>query len=208
MTTTYPSLAQHRPRTTKGPQSHDVAFLPLLGMCGTAVACGVAIAVDLRAAVVVAAVALAIATLHTRLWLHLTIVSLSGLVLLSWGFNNVPFPLGGMAVPLVDVLLIYALAASFRLWWPLATRTPIGRQLLGLLSILSLVTLLRLVADVPRFGVTAGRDALYTLEALGSACWVGCRLDPRSPPLNSSAVRPLAGSHLVLPAVPSEGATC
>jgi len=126
---------------------------------------GIAIAVDLRITVALLAAVLAAATVHTRMWLTVMTVVIAGLVLLSWGFNNIPFPAGGLAIPLVDVLLLYALVASFPLWWSATTQSHLGKRLLLLLCALAFVAAVRLALDIPRFGVVAGRDALYVLEA-------------------------------------------
>ena len=105
-------------------------------------------------------------SLSTRVWLGVSWFLLAGLVVLSYGFNNVAFPLPGANVPLVDVLLVFALAASFPFWRD-ATLTPLGRRLIWLLSLMTLIALARLAVDVPHYGQTAGRDALYVLESWG-----------------------------------------
>jgi hypothetical protein len=123
-------------------------------------ATAIGITVDLRLAFVGVAGLLAAATLHTRAWLPLVGISLTGLVVLASGFNNIPFPLGGLTIPLVDAVLLYALIATGPLWWRLAARSTLGRRLLVLLLLLTAVATLRLLFDFPTYGVTAGRDAL------------------------------------------------
>jgi len=139
--------------------------LALLAALMVAIGTGALIAVDPRAAFTAAFAAAAAASLYTPAWLPVIALSLAGLVVLSWGFNNIPFPAGGLTIPLVDVLLIYALLATIPLWSRLAARVRLVRNLLILLVVLAAISALRLLVDVPRYGATAGRDALYVLEA-------------------------------------------
>lgn len=99
-----------------------------------------------------------------RLWLPATWTVLFGLVVWSYGFNNISLPVGDLQVPLVDAVLAFALVASFP-WWRDLRHDRLGRRLLVLLSLLSLVAAGRLLFDFPRFGVLAGRDALFVFEA-------------------------------------------
>lgn len=114
----------------------------------------------LGAALAISAIALA----ATRTWLWLIWGSIAGLVVLAWGFNNIPLGAGGLSIPLVDAVLLYALVASMPVWLS-ATKTRLGRRVIGLLLFLSIVAGVRLLFDVPEYGVLAGRDALYVLEA-------------------------------------------
>jgi O-antigen ligase len=126
---------------------------------------GIGTAYDVLVSGAIAAVGLAGMTLHTRAWLLLTSVVLAGLILLSWGFNNIAVPLGGAVVPLVDVILVYALVASLPLWFWIASSSPLGRRIAWLLGCVTAVAAVRLFVDIPKYGLLAGRDALYVLEA-------------------------------------------
>lgn len=105
-----------------------------------------------------------VASLHTRAWIAATWVTLAGLTVWSWGFNNIPLPLGGVSIPLVDAVMGYAIVASFPRWRAI-TRSTVGRRVLALLVLMSVVAAARLGFDLPRYGVIAGRDALYVAEA-------------------------------------------
>ena len=93
-------------------------------------------------------------------WVYALLVAISGLTLWSYGFNNVPLI---RPLPLVDALVFFAVTFSFRRWWALR-RAPIVSRSLFLLTALSMVVLLRLVVDIPRFGLLAVRDALFAFE--------------------------------------------
>jgi O-antigen ligase len=123
----------------------------------------------LLAAVVIGGLLL-VAGLRTRAWLVLTWIMLTGLLVLSYGFNNVPVPLGPIRVPLVDLLLIYALVASAPIWRPVL-RTQLGKQLVVAGAVLIVVILFRLTMDLPEYGIVAVRDALYVVHV--SAVFVG-----------------------------------
>lgn len=111
--------------------------------------------------ILVAAALLVAALRMRRWWRHALWITVIGLALFSYGFNNVP--LAVLPVPLVDVLVVYAVLGSFPLWWALR-REPLIRRLLVFNVVLSAVVAGRLFVDYPRFGLLAGRDALFALE--------------------------------------------
>lgn len=115
----------------------------------------------------------------TRLWIGLVWLLLGGLLVWSYGFNNVPLPLGLINIPLVDGLLLYVLVGSSPMWLPVL-RTGTGKRVLFALVALVVVALGRLVVDLPRFGVLAGRDTLYVLHGFGVFVGVAlARAQPR-----------------------------
>ena len=109
-------------------------------------------------------------------WRHSLWTAIIGLALFSYGFNNIPVP--PTPAPLVDVLLLYALVGSLPIWWRLRSHD-IVRRLVVVLVFLSLVAGLRLLVDIPRFGLLAVRDALYVFElwtlfpAIAMGFWLG-----------------------------------
>jgi len=110
--------------------------------------------------------AILVAAVFRGAWKAATWLILAGLVFLSYGFNNIPAPLPGVRVPLVDVVLAYLVAGSFP-YWKEMWRGRRTRRIIWLLVTLSGVGLVRLVVDVPRYGILAGRDALFLLETWG-----------------------------------------
>lgn len=127
---------------------------------------GLGILTEPRISLAVTGCLMVVGLFYGRLWIIMTIAALVGLVVLSYGFNNVPLPAGGTPIPAVDVAIAVSLISSYRIWRS-ALATRFGSWIFGCLVILSLVAFLRLISDVPRYGLVAGRDALYVLEAWG-----------------------------------------
>lgn len=88
-------------------------------------------------------------------------IAIWGLVLFSYGFNNIPVPL--TPAPLVDSLVLYALIGSFAVWRKLAL-CPKVRKFFVSLSLLSIIGFIRLLFDIPHHGLLALRDALFIFE--------------------------------------------
>lgn len=112
-------------------------------------------------------------TARTR-WAYALWVALFGLAIWSYGFNNVPLI---RPLPLVDALVFFAVLATFRRWWALR-KAPEVRKLIVLLSALLTVVILRLVVDIPQYGLLAVRDALFAFElwVILPAIALGCML--------------------------------
>lgn len=92
-------------------------------------------------------------------------LNLAGLMTMSYGWVNIP--VGPLPVPVADILVLYSVAATRRQWIPLVrTRGSAYRRFVMVWSALACFVLGRLVFDVPRFGITAVRDALYVPEFL------------------------------------------
>jgi hypothetical protein len=87
--------------------------------------------------------------------------TLAGLLLLSYGFNNIPVP--ALRIPIVEPLALVLLAATHRDWIPF-TRTRAGRPITAGLVVVSTVGLMRLPFDVPEHGVLAFRDLLWVID--------------------------------------------
>lgn len=109
----------------------------------------------------------ALALKATMAWLIGSWIVLAGLMILSYGFNNIPLPAGGASAPLVDAFILFGLFSSSPWWWRWVRDDTRTRRIFFLLVFLSAVGIMRLVFDLPRHGVTAARDALYILEAWG-----------------------------------------
>lgn len=113
-----------------------------------------------------------------QLWKYGIWVSLFGLAIWSYGFNNIPLV---HPLPLVDALVGFAVIFSQRYWFSLR-RFRIVRNLLILLLALVSVVCFRLVLDMPRFGLLAPRDALFAFElwVIFPAIVLGITLGERS----------------------------
>lgn len=100
-----------------------------------------------------------------RRWLALTAVVFGGLVLLSYGFNNVPFPVGPVRMPAVAIAIPVLAIMSFPVWRPALSEQG-SRRIAVVATAVVAMTFLRLLVDVPRFGVVAVRDALFAVDLL------------------------------------------
>ncbi len=127
-----------------------------------AIVVGVVIAVEPTAAIVIAfAVLMPLVLISVRnLWAYAIWVAIFGLAVWSYGFNNVPLI---RPLPLADALIIFSVIFGFTRWWPLH-RVTVVRRLLFFLSALMFIVLLRLIVDIPSFGLLAVRDALFAFE--------------------------------------------
>ncbi len=97
-----------------------------------------------------------------RLPAELLVVLIAGSVVLDFGFANVGLRLGGLPLPLTEILLLPLVGIALvrvrslhDLGWP-------GVFLIGFLALATL----RLVVDVPRWGTFAVRDYTTPLETL------------------------------------------
>jgi len=129
-----------------------------------AIAGGLLAGVSLTLGVVIALFAvflfLMLLMAYGKLWAIPLWIAIFGLAIWSYGFNNVPLV---RPVPLVDVLVLSALIFGFPRWWGLR-RFPVVRRLLTFLSLLLIIVFLRLIIDLPKFGLLAVRDALFAFE--------------------------------------------
>lgn len=95
------------------------------------------------------------------LW-YVFAATLGGAMVLEYGFANLGIHVSTLAVPLAEMvlgLLLVGAVFSHRDWvWRLHPVFP-------LLALLWLVTVARLLVDVPRYGATAVRDATLPIEA-------------------------------------------
>lgn len=100
-----------------------------------------------------------------RIWQILALVALSGYILLNYGFANVALHIGGLPIVIGDALMLAALAMVV-----LSGRISIMRELRepAVLALFALIlfSFIHLVADVPRFGFMAVRDASLYMEGL------------------------------------------
>jgi len=119
-----------------------------------------ALSPNLAFGVVLAFWGLTVVAISRMAWAYALWGAIFGLAVWSYGFNNIPLI---RPLPLVDALVFFAVAFSFRQWWPLR-QVPAVRRLLTLLLFLLLVVVLRLMVDIPRFGLLAVRDALFVFE--------------------------------------------
>ena len=95
-----------------------------------------------------------------NVWKYGILVPLFGLAIWSYGFNNIPLI---RPLPLVDALAWFAILLSLSYWWKL-TRFPMVRQFLFFMVILTIITIIRIIVDTPKYGLLAPRDVLFVFE--------------------------------------------
>ncbi len=103
--------------------------------------------------------------LRSQMWQILVLVALSGYILLNYGFANLAFRVGGVPLIIGHGLMFAALALAAvggSIHMGKALREPTAWLLLAL----TLLTLLHLVSDIPRYGFYAVRDASIFLESI------------------------------------------
>jgi O-antigen ligase len=102
---------------------------------------------------------------HLELWQALVIVALTGYMLLSYGFENLAFHVGGVPIIISYGLMYGALALAvfrYRHLMPRALHEPAILCMLGLFAL----ALLHLAVDVPSYGIWAVRDATMCLDGV------------------------------------------
>ncbi len=137
-------------------------MLFLVGICALSIVVGVVLVFNLEITlgiVIALFVSLFLLTV-SHSWTYALWVAIFGLTIWSYGFNNIPFI---RPLPLVDALVFFAVLAAFPRWWVLR-KEPKVRNLIILLSALLTVVILRLVVDIPQYGLLAVRDALFAFE--------------------------------------------
>ncbi|GBD39720.1 hypothetical protein HRbin37_02006 [bacterium HR37] len=137
-------------------------ILPAIGICLASVAVGLAVTLNPKIAFGggFALLALTFVLITRNSWTYALWVAFFGLAVWSYGFNNVPLI---RPLPLVDALVFFAVLAAFPHWWALR-KEPEVRGLIILLSALLAIVVLRLVVDIPQYGLLAVRDALFAFE--------------------------------------------
>jgi hypothetical protein len=105
--------------------------------------------------------------METEAWQIITLVALTGYVVLNYGFENLTIPLGPLRfLPLGELLMGAALAlAVLRYHGPVLRRVFQNPPVLCILALL-LVTLIHLAVDLPDHGLYALRDSTFSFEAL------------------------------------------
>ncbi len=110
---------------------------------------------------VIALISITILILYEKnIWKYGVFIPLLGLSLWSYGFNNIPLI---RPLPLVDALAWFAVLSSLPLWWKL-TKFPLVKKFLVLLTLLTVVAIIRIIIDTPKYGLLAPRDALFVFE--------------------------------------------
>jgi hypothetical protein len=100
-----------------------------------------------------------------ELWQALVLLAITGYVVLTYGFANLAFHVGGIPMIFGDGLMLAALGLvviRHRLLFVKALREPAARCLLILIA----MTLFRLIFDVPHFGLYAIRDSSIFTEGI------------------------------------------
>jgi hypothetical protein len=105
--------------------------------------------------------------MKTEAWQIITLVSLTGYVVLNYGFENLTVPLGPLRfLPVGELLMGAALAlAVLRYRGPVLRRALQNPPVLCILALL-LVALIHLAVDLPDHGMYALRDSTFSFEAL------------------------------------------
>ena len=100
-----------------------------------------------------------------ELWQVFVLLALTGFIILTYGFANLAFHVGGVPIIIGHGLMFAALglvAFRHRPRFVKALRDPAMRCVLGLIAL----TLFRLLFDIPRFGWYAVRDASMFTEGI------------------------------------------
>jgi len=98
------------------------------------------------------------------LWQNIVVISLTGLLVLSYGFANLAVDVV-VAVPVAHLLMFSALILALRR--RLHTLKPLLREpTCWCLAGLSLLTSIHLAMEIPRYGLYALRDANFVLESV------------------------------------------
>ena len=140
---------------------HNLRSVALVSLVGMLVGIITALQPTVAIGTILAVLFLAVVLSQRNPWWSYPIwIALFGLAVWSYGFNNVPLI---RPLPLVDALVFLAVVFSFSHWWSLRG-VPVVRKLLVLLSVLGIVVILRLLVDIPKFGLLAVRDALFAFE--------------------------------------------
>jgi hypothetical protein len=102
---------------------------------------------------------------HLEFWQVLLVIALSGYILLSYGFENLAFHVGGFPI-IVSYGLVYgALALAFLAHRHLMARALKEPAVLCMLA-LFVLALLHLVIEIPSYGIWAVRDATMCLDGI------------------------------------------
>lgn len=124
------------------------------------------ISVALSEGIIIALIGISVTALAVlilkQVWMYTLWIAIFGLVIWSYGFNNVPLV---APIPLVDGLVLLSLVLGLRFWWK-HRKCLLIRRLFFINFLLCSTVVLRLVVDFPRFGLAAARDALFAFELL------------------------------------------
>jgi O-antigen ligase len=145
-----------------------VAGLFLFIMLGLMVAAFPSAAgIGLAAGCVVLLILIQSRRMETEAWQILTLVSLTGFVVLNYGFENLTIPLGPLRfLPIGELVMIVALAlAALRCHGSVLRRALQNPSIVCILALL-LLSLIHLAVDLPNYGMYALRDSTFSFEAL------------------------------------------
>lgn len=141
---------------------------------GLFIVLGVTVAFDpssagrVLAAATILAVAIALAY-RTRIetWQLITLSSVTGYVVLNYGFENLNLPVGLLRfLPLGELLMAAALLLAVRRYSGVEFRENLRDPSMVCILALLLLTMVHLVSDVPQYGLYAVRDATSSFEAV------------------------------------------
>jgi hypothetical protein len=105
-----------------------------------------------------------------QLWKATVLIAITGYVVLNYGFANIAFHVGGFPIILGHGLMFFALVlAGFR--YRAAYRAAVNDPAMVCILLLIAMSLVRLLFDVPQFGLYAVRDASMFTE--GIFCLLG-----------------------------------
>lgn len=102
---------------------------------------------------------------HLEVWQMLVLIALTGYILLSYGFENLAFHVGGFPIIVSYGLMYAALGLAFLAHRHLMARALQEPAVLCMLA-LFVLTLLHLVIEIPSYGIWAVRDATMCLDGI------------------------------------------
>ncbi len=141
---------------------------------GFFVALGITVAVDpssagraLAAATILAVVLVLAYRTEIETWQLIALSSVTGYVVLNYGFENLNLPVGPLRfLPLGELLMGVALLLALRRYSGVEFRETLRDPSMVCILALLVLTLVHLVSDVPQYGLYALRDATSSFEAV------------------------------------------
>jgi len=154
-------------RTTRKGVSTIVGPLLAVGLGLTVAGYSSSIVIALGAGTVLLIIFIQARRIRMESWQAVTLICLTGYVVLNYGFENLSIPLGPLRLlPVGELLMVAALIVAVRSCeGPLLREALQSPPILCVLALL-LLSVLHLAVDIPDHGLYALRDSTFAFEAL------------------------------------------
>jgi O-antigen ligase len=164
----YSPLPSSVAEKTRKPSAVVFTALGLFAVLGVTVAFDPSSAGRALAAATILAVVFALAyRSEIETWQLITLSSVTGYVVLNYGFENLSLPVGSLRfLPLGELLMGAALLLAVRRQSGVEFRQSLRHPSMVCILALLLLTMVHLVSDVPQYGFYALRDATSSFEAV------------------------------------------